>query len=391
MRRLGEHDRWSPDGWERLRGLPWAHDAERPVRPGESLIEDGRLVVPPSSTGPRAAPAIQRRIYIRREEVFKYGATAGCPACDCVLDERRITVPHSDACRARITEAMSKDESGQARLDAYADKRRERREAEKIKPRVVDIGEKDVSAEDATGSPEKKARVAEATEESEETEDTVVYDEDPKKRAAMKQAAAPVEAPKANPKTAPGPTKRPGELRIESKAKPKPSPVTGEKRAAEIPAEELDPRAVGSSVRDMRDMLPEGVPETPPVEYVPPKPPSELRSLVKQAAYENIRASVQAMFTGHGLEASEQEIADIASLSCDMAAVDIAEVYSPQRFTAEAERFKLRPGFAIDLCEQKPDGGHRDMTKPDDVKLAWELLKRDEPLLLTGSPPCHHV
>ena len=29
------------------------------------------------------------------------------------------------------------------------------------------------------------------------------------------------------------------------------------------------------------------------------------------------------------------------------------------------------------------------MTKPADVELAWELLKRDEPLLLTGSPPCH--
>ena len=72
----------------------------------------------------------------------------------------------------------------------------------------------------------------------------------------------------------------------------------------------------------------------------------------------------------------EKEIADIASLSCDMAAVDIAEVYSPQSFTAEAEKFKPRSGFAIDLCEQKPSGGYWDMTKPEDVKLAWELLKR---------------
>ena len=70
VRRVGAQDRWSPDGWERLKGLPRAHDAERPVRPGESLIiEDGRLVVPPAAAGPIAAPAIQRRI--RREEVFK--------------------------------------------------------------------------------------------------------------------------------------------------------------------------------------------------------------------------------------------------------------------------------------------------------------------------------
>ena len=75
--------------------------------------------------------------------------------------------------------------------------------------------------------------------------------------------------------------------------------------------------------------------------------------------------------TGHGLEASEKEIADTASLSCNMAAADIAEVYSPQRFTAE---FKLRSGLAIGLREQKPDGGHWDVTKLEDVKLAGELL-----------------
>ena len=243
VRRLGEHDRWSPDGWERLKGLPWAHDAERPVRPGESLIEDGRLVVPPAETGPRAAPVVQRRIYIRREEVFKYGATAGCPACDCVLEEKRITVPHSEACRARITAAMSKDESGQARLDAYADKRRENLSVGKVSPHVVDVGEKDVTAKDAAGEPEvppeKKVRI-------EEPRAEVPYVEDPEKRAAMKWEAAPEAAPKAKPKVAPaGPSKRPGELRIESKAKPKPTPATGAKRPAETP-EELDPRAAGT-------------------------------------------------------------------------------------------------------------------------------------------------
>ena len=34
---------------------------------------------------------------------------------------------------------MSKDKSGQARLDACADKRREKLEAEKVKPKAVDI------------------------------------------------------------------------------------------------------------------------------------------------------------------------------------------------------------------------------------------------------------
>ena len=106
--------------------------------------------------------------------------------------------------------------------------------------------------------------------------------------AAVKREAA----LKAKPKTAPaGPSKRPGELRIESKAEPKPTPVTGEKRPAETPAEELDPRATGCVAEkpgsvggEVSRAWPQGVPTTPPVGYEPPKPSSELTSLVNREA-----------------------------------------------------------------------------------------------------------
>ena len=61
---------------------------ERPVRPGEWLIDDGRLVAPPAVTGLREAPAVK---VLSTEEAVKYGITA-CPACDCVLEEKRIAV-----------------------------------------------------------------------------------------------------------------------------------------------------------------------------------------------------------------------------------------------------------------------------------------------------------
>ena len=68
---------------------------------------------------------------------------------------------------------------------------------------------------------------------------------------------------------------------------------------------------------------------------------------------------------------------------------DIAEVYSPKRFTALAQQYKLRPGFAVDLCETKENGEYWNLNKTADVELLHKLIDREEPLLITGSPPCH--
>ena len=79
------------------------------------------LVVPPPREE-RVAPPQQRRVY-RREDVRKRGATDG------ILEDKRTTLPRTEACRARITEAMEKDEAGQARLEDHAKKRKKRKAA----------------------------------------------------------------------------------------------------------------------------------------------------------------------------------------------------------------------------------------------------------------------
>jgi hypothetical protein len=76
-------------------------------------------------------------------------------------------------------------------------------------------------------------------------------------------------------------------------------------------------------------------------------------AVLKEAAVGNIKTLVEKTYKKNGIEISSQEIADIASLSCEMAATDIAEVYSPKRFTALVQQYKLRPGFAVNLCETK--------------------------------------
>ena len=79
-------------------------------------------------------------------------------------------------------------------------------------------------------------------------------------------------------------------------------------------------------------------------------------AVLKEVAMGNIKTLAEETYKKNGIEILFQEIADIASLSCEMAATDIAEVYSPKRFTALAQQCMLRPGFAVDLCETKENG-----------------------------------
>ena len=72
--------------------------------------------------------------------------------------------------------------------------------------------------------------------------------------------------------------------------------------------------------------------------------------------------------------------------------MDILEIYSPKRFTAMASKLGLKPGFAVDLSEVKPYGPHNgqpwDLTTEEDVKELEEMQDFEQPVLMTGSPPC---
>ena len=116
-----------PKRLDLLRGLPWEHVAARSAGEQLTLVDD-RLVVPP----PKEERVHQ---YIRREDVRKRGATEGCPACRCILEDKRTTLPRTKARRARITEAMEKDsrkkQHGSRQGQRHHSRRRDRRAREK--------------------------------------------------------------------------------------------------------------------------------------------------------------------------------------------------------------------------------------------------------------------
>ena len=101
-----------------------------------------------------------------------------------------------------------------------------------------------------------------------------------------------------------------------------------------------------------------------------------------------IEKRIKQVYEQQEVEISSVEIETLANISCELSAVHIMEVYSPARFSKEASRFGLKPGFAIDLEEAKPDGSFWDLSRPEDVEAVNQLIDRDEPVLLTGSPPC---
>ena len=101
-----------------------------------------------------------------------------------------------------------------------------------------------------------------------------------------------------------------------------------------------------------------------------------------------IERRIKQVYEQQEVEISSVEIETLANISCEQSAVDIMEVYSPARFSKQASRFGLKPGFAIDLEEAKPDGSFWDLSRPEDVEAVNQLIDRDKPVLLTGSPPC---
>ena len=145
-----------------------------------------------------------------------------------------------------------------------------------------------------------------------------------------------------------------------------------QKRPAEAPAE--DPRLEDTGARGSDDTAPvsiEQVCDTPA--GPPPSGTGSAGSFVDASSLEAVESGaltawkaellgivkqqVRGAFRTSGVDVSEGEVNKIALMSVEVGAVDIAEIYSPHRVTARAAEFGLRPGFAVDLQEQKPSGG----------------------------------
>ena len=68
--------------------------------------------------------------------------------------------------------------------------------------------------------------------------------------------------------------------------------------------------------------------------------------------------------------------------------LDLAEVYSPPRVHQVLRELKMIPGHSLDLTVPRPDGSYWNFAKPADRMELWTLIRKDQPFVIIGSPPC---
>lgn len=358
--RLSESERWSQEGLNELRGLPW--DLQPRVREARVERSGGEVCVPRLPSLPAGSPA-PRSFYVKREDVKpeKYGYTAGCRSGEKLMRTGRSHVAHDPACRERVFKLMEKDES--ERVEAF----RTRHEAEATKSA-------EVAEESVQPAQEEEGRVQEA----ERMRGTI------RRREVEEDPGG-------------SPTKRSSSRWTQE------GHQRYRKREAEVPAEELDPRVSnkegeteteGAHAAPQAEQLPlEGSSEaTGPmtVEDALKEGPADIDSLVnytrngsnffielgeqKNEFVAEAAVHVKRCFKKEGVPVTQKEAVQIAALQVQLAGCHITRA---REFNAISQS-----GFVLDLTKEE------DLPTEGALENLEERVQCERPALLIGSPAC---
>ena len=403
IRRLPEDQKWIREGWSDLRGLPWDVKT-RSKKDGEPTGEDSEIQGSdkPIAEGEDAKPLVlpmmlpaqikekeTRGFYVLKADVDKYGPTGGCPGCAMVMitgkthSEDGSVVPHNDTCRERMLRMMLEDSERKDRALAFQ-KRQRLAEVTKMKRQHPEE-----NAAEAAGDSRKRVRAT-------------------PKRLAQKRAleAAPAPLPGVEQET----QKDDEEVRVVSQTggssgsglqrmhiedlvdtvpgAPAPSPGVVQTGETEIEMEVEETSRPAAQKRAARNQDPdaEDIDALEEIKAVM----KEIREMDTKSVFDELkgemlqetREAMELQFRRHRIDVDQEKLRDISQLALETGAVDVAELYSPERFRERAQDFGLRPGFAIDLQNgwDLNDGEHVEQVK--------YLIDEEDPMVLIGSPPC---
>ena len=356
IRRLAPDAKWDIEYIKSIVGTP-----EEPVpgRPGETITmgtqEDGSVV--PRDDQERAQdaevvniprneaqePMTTRRMYVRKADVDKYGATGGCNGCTGVLTGEKWpngkTIPHSNECRDRMRNLMEGDDVGRARLQGDQERvQRQNMWQDRVKPEEV-----------------------------------------------KPESTQPIPIPRPIP--APVPAAQPDadmDDQVQGKRKRDTSddvdvaPAVSYDKATSVlgPETEVQHHAGSQPVPqdDDHDGDQDESIHSPTVTYS-----SDLTSSTS----------------------SSSGMSDIGAIHCDMkcwefgaderrdiSSVDVAEVFSPPRVVAMAAKMGLVPGSSMDLTTTDELGEPWNFSLARMRTKAKKQLMKEKPLLLVGCPIC---
>lgn len=133
-RRRPVEERWQKTGQDELKGYPWDVQPRERTAGLPLILGADAESLPLPKRALSLLPLQERRMYVARSDVQKFGETPGCEACLMIALAGKTTVPHNDECRMRIAELLARSEEGQGRLETH---RRKRRVGEAKEPRLA--------------------------------------------------------------------------------------------------------------------------------------------------------------------------------------------------------------------------------------------------------------
>ena len=101
-----------------------------------------------------------------------------------------------------------------------------------------------------------------------------------------------------------------------------------------------------------------------------------------------VRQKVSDAYRRQQVDLDDGELQSIACLTLEVGSLDVTQIYSPARYCAMAGKFGLSAGVSADSEEVKPNGGPWNLDKEEDVDEFMEMLEREDPFFLPGTPPC---
>ena len=166
--------KWDVDAMQSIKGFPWKPNPNRkslrittkiakedeceseeeegdPDKAPEDAGGEFEMRVDPNEDEERQREAIREakereeyetrhpkvfKIYIKKEDVWKYGATPKCAGCKYVLGERKHMEGHSKECKDRMREEMKQDADDARRVEKESHKQAQKKEEEEEKEKV---------------------------------------------------------------------------------------------------------------------------------------------------------------------------------------------------------------------------------------------------------------
>jgi hypothetical protein len=119
IKRVAVEDRWTLDGWDSLRGLPWC---TRPAQRAAPLPAIGPGEPVPLALPPITLPTVRREtrsFYVLKADIEKFGQTPGCPGC-IAISKGQSNRGHNAECRKRVMEEVRKVDP--ARIGQFEEK-----------------------------------------------------------------------------------------------------------------------------------------------------------------------------------------------------------------------------------------------------------------------------